>query len=109
MQTVYDQGPFERLADMHLPADAKGKWNDVATTLPQSGLSVTSVRKASLPPGTPPSPAARMHRETRSRACTLLANTLPQFVMSVTAPGKFFLPSLCPSLRLSVFYRLFPG
>ena len=50
-QTVLDEGPFERLAEEHLPEDAKDKWKTVARTLPQSGLSVTTVRKKSLPTG----------------------------------------------------------
>jgi len=48
---VMDNGPFERLSENDLPKDLKGMFKDVVPTLPQ-GLSVTSVRKSSLPAGT---------------------------------------------------------
>jgi len=50
-KTVLDNGPFERLPEGSLPKDLKSRFAKVASTLPQEGLSVTSVRKNSLPTG----------------------------------------------------------
>lgn len=48
---VLDNGPFERLEEDHLPEDLKGQFEHVVRSLPQEGLSVTSVLKSSLPTG----------------------------------------------------------
>lgn len=51
-KTVYDGGPFEKLPDESLPPNAKDAFADTPETLPQDGLSVTTITKESLPPGT---------------------------------------------------------
>jgi len=51
-KTVYDGGPFEKLPDSSLPPNAKEAFEHTPETLPQDGLSVTTVTKESLPPGT---------------------------------------------------------
>mmetsp|Transcript_19228 Transcript_19228/g.30039 ORF Transcript_19228/g.30039 Transcript_19228/m.30039 type:complete len:346 (+) Transcript_19228:235-1272(+) len=50
-KTVYDAGPFEKLPEKQLPENCKEAFEDMPETLPQSGLSVTTVTKQSLPPG----------------------------------------------------------
>ena len=51
-KTVYDRGPFEKMPAKALPANAAAAFKDLPETLAQSGLSVTSVTKESLPPDT---------------------------------------------------------
>lgn len=51
-KTVYDQGPFEKMPAASQPENAVKAFKDLPETLPQSGLSVTTVTKESLPPDT---------------------------------------------------------
>eukprot|EP00960_Hanusia_phi_P052782 761654-Hanusia_phi.AAC.6 len=103
-KTVYDQGPFEKMPEASMPENAREAFANMPETIPQSGISVTTITKDSLPPdtkliyGTPvSSPVFQL---------TYCESTIPDEQCQIVKPNGYscaqdVIPRECPSIRQS--------